>query len=602
MGKLGENMSDNKQEMNVCSESVDNVELNSEPNTIIGDEFSDEMSSIPDMSGDDGDNSGKKSAFKKLARYWKAPAPGRYMPFKEIAAYGVGGMGIHFMISFLNCAFAPLILMIMYGLTPMHATTITVIVAVINLVIMPFLYRKFDTVDTKRGKFRTFIGILAPLLAGLIVLSSFAPQLGATGKMIYAYFTVIPTLILSGLLTNIYNMMPTTLTPNSQERADMLSPASLIFSIAPTVVNFVFMPIRGIFQKLGKEYLAFRYMGIVFAILGCAIAFILVKWTKEKVFVVAKKADKIDTKQALKDLFKNKAFILLTIFNILGPLKVMFDANIAILFDYRFSAEIGDGNIWSALINLTAPLATVSMLAIPFILRKLKKRDLLIGINVVNGLMMLILGIVGFENIPIGVPTMALTFFIKAISMFNVGMTVIIIPTITCELYDQQQLITGKRLEGFMSTVTGYIGIVGIILAFVPALIQEQLGFLPGENIFRPGNELYDPNFAIPIATNWLNVTAWISAGTTLVSIIPLFFYKLTEKRHKEIIEELKEKATQYQLETGEVNGDAINVLHEVQYDDEGNVIDKIDCTEELLESIDISLVDDDDNKDDSTV
>lgn len=30
--------------------------------------------------------------------YWKRPLPGRYMPFKEIVAYSVGGIGAYFLI------------------------------------------------------------------------------------------------------------------------------------------------------------------------------------------------------------------------------------------------------------------------------------------------------------------------------------------------------------------------------------------------------------------------------------------------------------------------------------------------------------------------
>ena len=522
-----------------------------------------------------------KKNFKKLKKYWKVPAEGRYMPIKEIAAYGVGGMGIQFFISYISLAFGASMLQIIYGLTAFHATTITIIVALINLVIMPFLYRKFDTVESKRGKFRTFIGILAPILAAFIMVASFVPQFDAQGKMIYAYLTVIPTLLLSGMIQNIYTIMPAALTPNSQERSDMLSPASLIYSLSPTVLNFIFNPIRGIFQKMGKEYLAFRIMGIVFAILGLFLTFIIVKWTKEKVFVTQKKVEKIDTIKCLKEIGRNKAFVLLTLFNVLGPLKILFDTNMVYLFDYRFSAETGTGNILSSLIGLTGEFATISMVAIPFILRKLKKRDILIGVNLINGILLLILAAVGFEQIPIGIPTMAVTFILKSIMMFNVGMIVVIMPSITCELYDQQQVISGDRLVGLMSTVTGYVAIIGVGLTLIPALIQGAIGFNPGLPEFRPGDAAYNPDLAVGLATKWLTITAWIGGGTTLLGTIPLFFYKLTEEKHKQIIEELKLQAADYQLETGEVHADGIDVLHNAVYDENGNVIEVITLTEE---------------------
>lgn len=42
------------------------------------------------------------SKVKKMASdaktYWKRPMPGKYMPFKEITAYSVGGIGVYFLI------------------------------------------------------------------------------------------------------------------------------------------------------------------------------------------------------------------------------------------------------------------------------------------------------------------------------------------------------------------------------------------------------------------------------------------------------------------------------------------------------------------------
>lgn len=42
--------------------------------------------------------------FQKIKTGWNKPAEGRFLPIKEIAAYGVGGMGLHFMFSFPACS------------------------------------------------------------------------------------------------------------------------------------------------------------------------------------------------------------------------------------------------------------------------------------------------------------------------------------------------------------------------------------------------------------------------------------------------------------------------------------------------------------------
>ena len=39
-----------------------------------------------------------KSYATSLKSYWKTPPNGRYIPFKEIAAYSVGGIGVQFVV------------------------------------------------------------------------------------------------------------------------------------------------------------------------------------------------------------------------------------------------------------------------------------------------------------------------------------------------------------------------------------------------------------------------------------------------------------------------------------------------------------------------
>ena len=40
-----------------------------------------------------------ESLWSDAKTYWKHPPAGKYMPFKEIAAYSVGGIGAYFIIT-----------------------------------------------------------------------------------------------------------------------------------------------------------------------------------------------------------------------------------------------------------------------------------------------------------------------------------------------------------------------------------------------------------------------------------------------------------------------------------------------------------------------
>lgn len=499
-----------------------------------------------------------KSALHTLKGYWSKPPEGRYLPFKEIAAYGVGGMGIGFIVNFIYLGINAQVLPLIYGISATHATLIVTLVSFVNLLIMPWFYNIFDNLKSKRGKFRTFTIFMAPIVAGFLILSCFAPQFEGPNRelisTIYAYCTCIPVLCLSAIWQNIFNMMPTSMTPNSQERTDMLAPASIVFSFAPTLLNVIWGPVRDFFQKQNQEFMAFRIMGIVFALLGCAMAYFLVFGTKQRVYNVSEKKEKIKFFEGVKKVFKNRPYLVYLLFTTFGVVKLLISQNFTYIYNLKYSATVGIGNsIASGLSLVTGFAATPAMILVPILTRKFSKKTLAIFANILSGAVILIYALIGFGNIPVGIWSVVTTTIAGIIFNFCTGMNIILNPAMMSDLYDYQQYKTGDRLEGFMSTVGGYVQILGTAFTFVPTLIMENVvGFLPGDFRFQPGKLDYDPELVIPIFNDWMNWALWISLISTVLCIIPLFFYTLTEKKHKEIMEVIKSRAVDSTFETQE--------------------------------------------------
>ena len=117
-----------------------------------------------------------KSLIAKIKTGWREPPEGRFLNIQEIAAYGVGGMGLHFMFSLLGYSITAQMLPKMYGITPTQAALLVTLVSIIKLVVMPWFYSVFDNLHSEKGKYRSFISVLAPLLALFSVLATFAPQ------------------------------------------------------------------------------------------------------------------------------------------------------------------------------------------------------------------------------------------------------------------------------------------------------------------------------------------------------------------------------------------------------------------------------------------
>jgi hypothetical protein len=84
--------------------------------------------------------------------YWKEPPKGKYMPFKEIAAYSFGGIGAYFIIqlgSTLIVSTTNIIVSTAVGVGPKHTYIIYLIATLLNI---PLTGVRANMIDNTRGK------------------------------------------------------------------------------------------------------------------------------------------------------------------------------------------------------------------------------------------------------------------------------------------------------------------------------------------------------------------------------------------------------------------------------------------------------------------
>ncbi len=106
---------------------------------------------------------------------------------------------------------------------------------------------------------------------------------------------------------------------------------------------------------------------------------------------------------------------------------------------------------------------------------------------------------------------------------------------------DYQQYATGDRFEG----MSGNLGMIGQIIAlgtgFIIPAIYEINGLLDDYDI------LYDPIVREPL----FRTLAILATVFAVLCAVPFFFWDLNEKKHKKIIEELKERAAKQNILDG---------------------------------------------------
>lgn len=480
-----------------------------------------------------------KQLFTSVKNGWSTPPEGRYLTIKEMAAYGFSGLGVSFITNVITAVITASQVPYIYEIDVIHGTIIFCVVSVVNLLLQPFFGKLLQNTKTKWGRYKPYILGIAPLISMFAVLATWLPQADSmTFRVIYAYCTCIPAQVLLSIWSNTFYMIPAAMTPVSQERTDMLSPVGLIMGFAPTLLNFIIGPIRAHFMAQGKEYMAFRLMGLIGTVIGIILVSLILK-TKERIYETPQEKEKISVKEGLSLVIKNKPLMIYTLALIMGSLRNVAELNSYYVGQFRYGETTEEGlRMFSMLSPIVGFAATPAMLLLPFMTRKMNNKTLMIIWQAIISVSYGALWIIGYENIPVGTTSAVVISIVRFLSYFNAVGT--LTPIMLSEIYDYQQWKTGRRLEGFIQTFAiSLTGLVTQFAMFIPTFIQQKIGYQPMN--FKNGAEYLAEN--VEIMNRWFDISAGITVISGILFIIVMAFYPLSKKKYNKIMEELKERA-----------------------------------------------------------
>lgn len=116
-----------------------------------------------------------KNIVSDVRLYWKTPSIGKYLPYKEIAAYSVGGMGwqaIRMVATAMTVTGTNIVLSNATGISPTKLLIIYYITAICGIPFTAIRANMVDNIRAKGGKYRPYLltmGIPTALLAMAIV-------------------------------------------------------------------------------------------------------------------------------------------------------------------------------------------------------------------------------------------------------------------------------------------------------------------------------------------------------------------------------------------------------------------------------------------------
>ncbi len=463
-----------------------------------------------------------KSKLKEIKSHWKNAPEGKYVSYKELVSYSVGGAGVYFIFSLVGMialSAGSMIVGASIGIKAIDLQTMNALSVVLSLLIAPTRAMMFDNTRSKMGKFRPYIlylGLPTAILGNAFVYMPYE-NMAYNQKCITVF--VIYTLLqfFSPFYQSAYISLVQVLSPDSRERGWIIEISSIIYSFAPTVINPV-LPLIGKLEDISTYRKAFP----IFCILGLAVSMTAVFGTEEKIIVPKNYVQKTSFREGLKKVSKNKYFWIINSSGWLGFLN----AGYGNVFQWIFYYGMNNPSLYALMVVLKGEASTPGMVLAAPIMNKIGKKKICF-LSIFGQVFSIAMMLACYKNYVL----VFIFMFLK--DMFG-ALSIIYIPAMNADMMDYQQYKTGDRLEGFIGQTGPLLtSVISLATGYAIPIILKGLGFTNNYDA------LYNESFRNPIVKAML-ICSLIG---TAMSAIPFLFYDLSEKKRVNMIKVLKIRA-----------------------------------------------------------
>lgn len=477
---------------------------------------------------------GKTSVFSKLKgllanvkQYWHEPAKGNYIPYKEVVSLSGAGFGVYWMLllpAAIGLNASNFLVGASIGLKPMD---LQIMLNVANIVGIPLgIFRSwfYDNHSFKGGKFLPFIrktGLPIVLISTVFVWLPYE-HMQYTAKAVVVWFMYMLLNVFLCFYNESYTYFQQIISPNAQERANVMSISQVIYSLAPTITGFAVPFIAGLTWGNNNIW-TYRIIYPIFTVIGLIIGTVFFRRVKERLILPKKKPEPVRMFDAIREVAKNKYYWIIQA----AAWVVFLESGYGVVLGWSF--VYGSGGEYEHMLGVANTVignaALWSMLLAPIAIKTMGKRNLLITANALNIGILLILYFT-YQNLILICVLWYINTFIN--TFWN-----IVQHQISADMRDYHQWKTGVRVDGLFGPL-GMIGTaIGLFTGMVYPAIYEKMGLLEDYNV------LYDDT----MRNSLFEVLILCSALGALLNLIPFCFYDLTENKHRAYVDVLKIRA-----------------------------------------------------------
>lgn len=437
---------------------------------------------------------------------------------KKLGALSVIGYGAGDAANNLAFTTATMFLLVYYtdvaGISAAAAGTLLLVVRVFDAFADIFAGRIVDRTYSKRfGKFRPFIlfGSLPLLLLSVATFS--VPQIGESGMLLYAYLTYAALGLAYSLVNIPYGSLAGAMTRNAGERAKLASARTVGAVLVGAALGIFVAPLITPDRDLQS---LFTFMTLGFVVVGFALYLFTFFTAKE---TVIRDVPKVTMKQSFAILKSNRPLLMLCVssFAFLTGMLALSTVQLYYLRDVLHALPL------YAVLSIVQIGAVFGLAAlVPTLVRRFGKRNSYVA----GGVVMIIGGITVFLAPPSAAP---LAFAGLVLCQIGIALVNMLVWALEADTVEYGEWKTGVRAEGIIYALFSFTRKTGQAVGGALAAYALALGG------YAAGVEAQSESAEWGIRA----AAGLLPAVAALIAIVIMFFYPLTDARHRQIVAEI---------------------------------------------------------------
>ena len=388
-----------------------------------------------------------------------------------------------------------------------------------------------DRTQSRWGKFRPYLLYLAIPFAVIGVLTFTTPDFGDGGKVIYAYFTYSLMMMVYSAINVPYASLLGVMSPEPKDR-NMLSTYRMTFAyIGSFIALLLFMPMVNRFSMGHDEQHGWMMSVIVIAVLCALLFYGCFAWTTERVKPIKKQQNSL--KSDLQDLLHNRPWWILLgagvaalVFNsIRDGATVYYFKYYVVEEEYASISLFGISFVLSGLYLAVGQAANIVgvVLAAPLSNRTGKKKTYMWPMSIATVLSIIFYW---FDK-----EQLMLMFIFQVLISICAGSIFPLLWSMYADCADYSELKTGNRATGLIfssSSMSQKFGwaIGSAVTGWLLAFYGFEANAVQGEEAIH-GIRMF---------------LSWLPAMGTVLSVIFISLYPLSEKEMRKITNQLNDK------------------------------------------------------------